>query len=238
MMACLARVPCRSPASLVSMTDLGKVAAWVLVAGLLSALAGPGAARATDGAPEPPAQETTSWAWSPSLLLYVVPQEPAYLQPTLSVDHGGLHLEGRYNYEGRETGSAWVGWNFSFGEDLRLGLTPMVGGVFGRTNGVATGLTITLDWGPLALWSQSEYVFDLADSSNDYFYVWSELSVTGPEWLRVGLVLQRTKVFETSTQVQGGPLVGVSFWKLSATAYLFAPGQPDQFVVVALAGAF
>jgi hypothetical protein len=93
-----------------------------------------------------------------------------------------LNLEARYDYEDRETGSAWLGENFS--------------------------------------------------------YVWSELSVTGPEWLRVGLVPQRTKLFEPSTQVQVGPLVGGSFWKISATAYLFAPGQPDQFVVVALAGAF
>jgi hypothetical protein len=149
-----------------------------------------------------------------------------------------LHLEARYNYEARETASAWLGANFTFGEDLELGLIPMVGGVFGQTSGIATGLTITLAWGPLALWSQSEYVFDLADSSNDFFYVWSELSVTWPEWLRAGVVLQRTRVFQTKTEVQGGPLLGVSFWKLSATAYLFAPGQADQFVVVALAGAF
>ena len=154
------------------------------------------------------------------------------------VDRGGLHLEGRYNYEARDTGSAWFGWNLSFGDELKFMVTPMVGGVFGQTRGIATGLTITLDWGPLALWSQSEYVFDLKDSSNDYFYVWSELSVTGPEWLRVGLVLQRTRVFQTATELQGGPLAGVSFWKLSGTVYFFSPGQDDQFVVVALAGTF
>jgi hypothetical protein len=234
-MRCAGRVLLAS----VPVTAPWKLAALVLVAGLMAALAAPGAARATDGAPEhPPAEEVTSWSWSPSLLLYVLPEGASYFQPTLAVDRGGLHLEGRYNYEARDTGSAWFGWNFSFGHELKFGFTPMVGGVFGQTNGVATGLTIELEWGPLALWSQSEYVFDLADSSNDYFYVWSELSVTGPEWLRVGMVLQRTKVFETSTQVQGGPLVGLTFWKLSATAYLFAPAQPDQFVVVALAGAF
>jgi len=179
-----------------------------------------------------------SWDVGASVLLYVLREEPNYFQPTVTVDHGMLHLEARYNYEARETASAWLGANFSFGDDLKLGLVPMVGGVFGQTRGIATGLTITLDWGPLALWSQSEYVFDLADSSNDYFYVWSELSVTGPEWLRVGLVLQRTRVFQTATELQGGPLAGVSFWKLSGTVYFFSPGQDDQFVVVALAGTF
>jgi hypothetical protein len=168
----------------------------------------------------------------------VLREETGYFQPTLAVNHGGLHLEGRYNYEARETGSAWVGWNFSFGEELRLGLTPMAGGVFGQTKGIAPGLTLTLEWGPLALWHQSEYLFDLADSAQSFFYVWSEISLTGPEWLRVGLVLQRTRAFQTDTEVQGGPLVGFMFWKLSATVYLFAPGQVDQFVVVAASGSF
>ena len=209
-----------------------------LAAALVAAVAAPASGRGGEGGAAPAAPEEPAWEWGPSVLLYLVPGETAYLQPTLTVDRGALHLEARYNYESRETASAWVGWNFSFGEELRLGLTPMVGGVFGQMNGIAPGLTLTLEWGPIALWSQSEYVFDLGDSSQSSFYAWTELSVTGPDWLRVGLVLQRTRAFETATEVQGGPLVGLSFWKLSATAYLFAPGQDDQFVVVALAGTF
>jgi hypothetical protein len=204
----------------------------------LAAVAVPASGRCGEGGAAPAAPEEPAWEWGPSVLLYLVPGETAYLQPTLTVDRGALHLEARYNYESRETASAWVGWNFSFGEELKLGLTPMLGGVFGQMNGIAPGLTLTLEWGPIALWSQSEYVFDLGDSSQSFFYAWTELSVTGPDWLRVGLVLQRTRAFETATEVQGGPLVGLSFWKLSATAYLFAPGQDDQFVVVALAGSF
>jgi hypothetical protein len=172
------------------------------------------------------------------VLLYALPGETDYLQPTLTVDRGPLHLEGRYNYEARETGSAWVGWNLSFGDELAFVVTPMVGGVFGQVQGIAPGLTFTVEWGPLSLWHQSEWVFDLVDSSRSFFYVWSELSVTGPEWLRVGVVLQRTRAFQTSTAVQGGPLLGVSFWKLSATVYLFSPGRDDQFVVVAAAATF
>jgi hypothetical protein len=178
------------------------------------------------------------WDWQPSLLYYVLAGGDGYFQPTLAANRGGLHLEGRYNYEARETGSAWVGWNLRFGEEWTFGLTPMLGAVFGQLKGIAPGLTFTLDWGPLALWSQSEYVFGLTELSQSYLYHWSELSVTGPGWLRIGLVLQRTHAFRTDTEVQGGPLVGFTFWKLSATAYLFAPGQMDQFVVVSAAGAF
>jgi hypothetical protein len=184
------------------------------------------------------AEAATSWEWGPSILLYLPRSQSAFLQPTLTADHGPVHLEARYNYEDRETGSAFVGWNLSFGEELRLGLTPALGGVFGRTNGIAPALTLTLEWGPLALWSQGEYVFVFGDSSASYFYCWSELSVTIDDWLRVGLALQRTRAFQTSTEFQGGPLLGISIWKLSATAYVFAPGRDEQFVVVALGGTF
>ena len=207
-----------------------------LAAAILAAIAAPMPGTAGDVAA--PAQEAATWEWGPSILLYVLPQESDFLQPTLTADHGALHLEARYNYEDRETGSAFVGWNLSFGEDLKFGFTPMLGGVFGRTNGIAPALTLTLEWGPLALWSQSEYVFDLGDRTASYFYSWSEFSFSNEDWLRIGLVLQRTRAFQTSTQVQGGPLVGVTLWKLSATVYLFAPGHADQFVVVALAGTF
>jgi hypothetical protein len=213
-----------------------------LAIALITAIAAPAPAwTGEDGAAPvaaPGASESAPWEWGPSVLLYVLRNEANYLQPTLTADRGALHLEGRYNYEDRETGSAFVGWNLSFGEELKFGLTPMLGGVFGRTNGIAPALTLTLEWGPIALWSQCEYVFDLGDSSGSFFYAWSELSVSIVDWLRAGLVLQRTRVFRTSTDFQGGPLLGVSIWKLTATAYLFAPGQDDQFFVVAIGGSF
>ncbi|MGA8892587.1 MAG: hypothetical protein WB493_13530 [Anaeromyxobacteraceae bacterium] len=218
-------------------TGSRRTLALALAALLVMGVVAPGPVAAGEGALRA-ATDGPGWEWGPSVLWYVLREERDYLQPTLTVDRGPLHLEGRYNYEARDTGSAWVGWNFTFGEDLRLGLTPMLGGVFGQMKGIAPGLTLTLEWGVLTFWSQSEYVFDLGDRSQSYFYVWSEFSVTGPEWLRVGVVLQRTRAFQTSTEVQGGPLIGFSFWRLSATAYLFAPGRQDQFLVLAVAGAF
>ncbi len=209
-----------------------------LVLTLAAALAAPASAMAEDDGGVHEAPAVSAWKWSPSVLFYVLPDEADYVQPTLTADRGALHLEGRYNYEARNTGSAWVGWNLSFGEELKLGLTPMVGSVFGQTKGVAPGLTLTLGWGPLALWSQSEYVFDLGDFSASYFYAWSELTGSIGDWLRVGVALQRTRFIHTSTEVVAGPLVGVSIWKLAATVYLFGPGQDSQYVVVAVAGNF
>ena len=219
------------------MTDLGTIAARVGMVALAASLAAPGACRATDGATEAATPESTFWAWSPSVLLYVVPGEPAYFQPTLAVDHGALHLEARYNYEARETASAWVGWNFSFGDDEARPHSH--GGWRLRADeGGRAGPHPRPVVGAAHLVVAERVRVRFGDESQSYLYVWSELSVTGPEWLRVGLVLQRTRAFQTETQVQGGPLAGVTFWKLSATVYFFAPGQEDQFVVVSASGSF
>jgi hypothetical protein len=121
-----------------------------LAIALVAAMAVPAPGRAGDGTAAPGAA-VPAWEWGPSVLLYILRDEADFLQPTLTADRGALHLEARYNYEDRETGSAFVGWNLSFGEELKLGLTPMLGGVFGRMNGIAPALTLTLEWGPLAL---------------------------------------------------------------------------------------
>ena len=68
-----------------------------------------------------------------------------------------------------------MGWNVGVGEKLRLDATLMAGGVFGNTNGVAPGYELTVSWGPLELYSEGEYVFDLEDSEGDFFYNWAQL---------------------------------------------------------------
>ena len=72
----------------------------------------------------PPEADDEAWAFSASAYTYVVPDDPAYVQPTVTADRGRLHLEARYNYESFDTGSAWIGCNFSVGEKLSLEFTP------------------------------------------------------------------------------------------------------------------
>src|SRR5262249_44183759 len=96
--------------------------------------------------PERLAQSTTqpaqvaSWSFSAVAYTYIVPHSRSYVQPTITADREWLHLEARYNYEDLETGSLWVGYNFSIGDKISLNITPMFGGVFGKTNGIAPGL--------------------------------------------------------------------------------------------------
>ena len=160
-----------------------------------------------------------------------MPDDRDYAQPTVAFDREWLHLEARYNYEGLDTGSAWVGYNFSGGEKLAWAFTPMIGGVFGNTTGIAPGYKGSLSWGKLELYTEGEYVFDPGDSSENFFYTWSEFSLAPVDWFRVGLVIQRTKLYETDFDIQRGFLAGVSFKRVDFTTYLFNPDDKPTVVL-------
>ncbi len=178
------------------------------------------------------------WAFSASVYTFIVPNESDYAQPTVTVDHGLLHLEARYNYEALKTGSTWVGCNFSGGGKLAWEITPMLGGVFGDVRGIAPGYSGSLSWWKLELYSEGEYVFDTGDSSESFFYNWSELTLAPVEWFRFGLVTQRTRVYQTDRDIQRGLLVGFSLKQLDLTAYVFNPDESKPTVVVAVALSF
>jgi hypothetical protein len=171
------------------------------------------------------------WEYSLKLDTFVVPHDRNFLNPNFTADRDTLHLEGRYNYEGLETGSVWLGYNLSTGKDLVFEATPMAGAVFGDTNGIAPGYSATLSYKKLELYSQGEYVFDLEDKSRNFFYNWSEVSYSPKEWVRAGIVAQRTKAYETSLDVQRGILAGLSYKKLNFTTYVFNWGWTDPTVV-------
>ena len=189
----------------------------------------------------PPAIEEASkkeWSFSLSAAAYFVPDDREYVQPTFTADYGWLHLEARYNYEDLETGSTWVGYNFSGGEKLPWEFTPMLGGVFGHTTGIAPGYKGSLGWWKLELYSESEFLFDVEDSSESFFYSWSELALAPVEWFRFGLVAQRTRLYEQDSDVQWGPLAGFSYKEASLSAYLFNLDEDRPTVVVAVGVGF
>jgi hypothetical protein len=162
-----------------------------------------------------------AWSFSVSAATYIVPNDQNYAQPTFTADRDWLHLEARYNYESLKTGSVWVGYNLSGGEKLEWEFTPMLGGVFGNTTGIAPGCKGSLSWWKLELYSEGEYVFDTGDSAGSFFYSWSELSLSPVEWFRFGLVGQRTRAYRTEVDIQRGLLVGFSYKEMDFTTYVF-----------------
>jgi hypothetical protein len=187
----------------------------------------------------PPAEEAeaTSTAWSFSILVdgFVVPDSEFFVSPIFSADHHWLHLEARYNYEDQRTGSLWAGYNFTAGHRVAIEVTPMLGGVFGNSNGIAPGYHISLAYWKVELSSSGEYVFNTDDHHASFFYSWPQVTFTPVDWLHAGFAAQRTKTYHTKLDVQRGPFLGFSHKSMSFTTYVFNPGL-DQPTVVFEAG--
>ena len=128
--------------------------------------------------PKPPSADAEPWEYSLTVDGYIIPGEDGYASPTFTADHNWLHLEARYNYENFRTGSLWAGYNFSWGKTWQFAVTPMIGGVFGRTNGIAPGCEASLAWKKLTLSIDNEYVFDTTSKSGNFYYTWPQLTYT------------------------------------------------------------
>ena len=95
------------------------------------------------------------WSFALTGFVFDPPEESPYFSPVFSADRGALHLEARYNYEGLDTGSVFIGRNFEAGENVTLTAVPIFGIVLGSTTGVAPGAEIEVAWRRLALYAES-----------------------------------------------------------------------------------
>ena len=180
--------------------------------------------------------DVKAWSLSLSATTYVVPDFREYVQPTFTADRDWFHLETRYNYENLNTGSIWLGYNFSGGEKLEWEFTPMLGGVFGDTIGIAPGYKMSLSYWKLEFSSEGEFVFDTRDEEGSFLYFWSELSIAPVDWFRFGLVGQRTRAYQSDVDIQRGLLVGVTYKQADFTTYVFNldHGKPTWVFAVSL----
>ena len=158
--------------------------------------------------------------------------DPFFILPLVTADKSYLHLEVRYNYESLNTASGWIGYNLKGGNNFDYIITPMLGGVIGRLDGVAGGLEITLNYFELQLFSEMEYVFDLESSENNFFYNWTDLTYAPHDWLWLGLSTQRNKVYQTNSYFQWGPFAGVGYDQLELTSYFYNPGSDDFYLIL------
>jgi hypothetical protein len=186
----------------------------------------------------PGAPAKVPWAISITVDGYIPPEQDGYVSPIIAADHGWLHLEARYNYEDQRTGSVWVGYNFSAGKTLVLNLTPMIGGVFGRTKGIAPGFEVSLSYKRITLFVPNEYVFDTSDIHKSFYYSDPQLTYSLTDWLRVGLAAQHTKALQTGLAVQRGFLVGVSHKHAEFTTYVYNAGWAEPTAVLEVGWSF
>lgn len=174
-------------------------------------------------------------SFNASAYFYAVPNDDNYLQPTIRADADRLHLEARYNYEGKETVSLWGGYLFRRDANIDMAFTPMLGLIAGKTSGVAPGAELWMGWKSVEFYTEGEYVFDNDNSDNSFFYSWSELVVNMPMQWRVGGAMQRTQTHDQPREFQGGVLVGTTLARVQVTAHVFDLDLDDKTFVLSAA---
>ena len=73
-------------------------------------------------------------------------------------------------------------------------------------------------------------VFDLEESDDSFLYTWSEATIALTDFLRAGLVVQRTRTYESGLDVQRGLLVELSRGRLSVGFHWFNPDRSEDQV--------
>jgi hypothetical protein len=179
----------------------------------------------------------SGWNHSLGISFYIF-KDDFFILPVYQVNKDWLHLEARYNYEDRNTFSAWFGYNFSGGNKFEYTITPMVGGIAGNTNGIAPGLEMDFNFYGFELYSESEFVFDLQDSEASFYYNWTDFSYSPNDWLWFGLSLQRTKLYETDLEIQRGLLLGGEYRWFGLSGYLYNLGWDDPYFIITLSVSF
>jgi hypothetical protein len=215
----------RLPSSVAALAAL-----LVLSANAASAQSGPSTAIIK---PQP---TPDAWSFTTYIDGYIAPHSSFLSSPVFTADHNHLHLEARYGYEDRYLGSLWAGCNFSGGSTLKWTLTPMLGVVVGQRTGLAPGLEGSLSYKPFSFSSSAEYVFDVKDHTNNFFYAWPQLTYAPVDWLRVGIAAQHTKLYNSKFNTDYGPEISVSHKRLYFTTYILNVDNPT--LILELGAAF
>jgi hypothetical protein len=184
-----------------------------------------------------PASDPPTWEFNAHANFYFIPDD-FFVLPVFQADKNKLHLEARYNYEDRETFSAWIGYIFQGGNTLEYTITPMLGGVVGRSDGIAPGLEVTLNFKGFELYSEGEFYLDFEASENHYLYNWTDLTYSPTDWLWFGISGQRTRAYQTALDIQRGLLIGVGLKNWELTTYAYNLGFEDPFVLVSISKQF
>jgi len=176
----------------------------------------------------------SQWEFSAAGYYYAWPEDSDILVGVFRQDLGNLHLEARYNYEGRNTASVFGGWTLSAGEPFTISLTPMAGVAFGSTTGVIPALEMSLGYGMIDFYAEGEYLIDIHDTSGNFFYSWLELGITPTDFFRGGLAAQRTRVVESPLEVDRGLFAQINPVPVSVYAYAFNLFTDNWFMVMAV----
>jgi hypothetical protein len=103
-------------------------------------------------------------------------------------------------------------------------VTPIVGGAWGSIRAFVPGVEASVSAGRFDFYVEGEYVRD-RDLNSSYLYAWSELGFKPVEWLRAGLVAQRTRAYGGERDIQRGPFAQLTWRNFTLGGFLVQPGR-------------
>lgn len=171
-------------------------------------------------------------------LYYAMRDEPDFGVGVASVNRGSFRFEARYNYEAKHAISAFVGWKFAGGDALTYEVTPIAGALFGTAHAVIPGVEASVAYRTFDAYVEAEYVIDSDHHSDSYFYAWSELGWRPVDWLRVGLVGQRTRVVHNDRDLQRGIFGQLTLGAVTIGLYAFNPDAGSRYAIVSVGMSF
>jgi len=211
--------------------------AWL--AGLVASTACAGEEDASAGSGRRAAPPTKpSWEFAATAYPTTVRNGDDYTSAIVAADRGALHLEGRISYEAVGARSAFAGWTFAGGDAIAWEVTPLLGGAWGSVNAFIPAVEASVAAGKFDFYVEGEYVRDHGDLHSSYFYAWSELGVRPVEWLRAGVVAQRTRAYGGERDLQRGPFAQLTWRRVTVGAFWFNPGSSEQVLVLSLGASF
>ncbi len=169
---------------------------------------------------------------------YAMGDAPDFGVAVAAFNYEALHLEARHNYEARHSTSVFAGWKFAGGDTVSYEVTPIFGGLFGDARAVIPGVEAALGWRTFDAYIEAEAVRDRNSNDDSYFYVWSELGWRPVEWLRLGLVGQRTRLVDNDRDIQRGVFAQATLGPATLSLYAFNPEAASRYVIVSLGLAF
>jgi len=183
--------------------------------------------------------DTPGWKYDITASYYSFRNQDDFTLAVARADRGALHFEARVNYEAIDSGSLFVGWKFSGGNKLTWEFTPILGAVFGQKEGIAPGFEASFAYGVVDFYTESEYVRDTEVKEDSFTYSWNELGITPFEWLRFGIVTQRSLAYQSDRDIQRGLFAQAMYRKATLGLYIFNPDDSDnRFAVFSLGAMF
>ena len=142
--------------------------------------------------------------------------------------------EARYNFDELKTFSLYAGRKFSGNGNLSWQATPMIGGLMGLMNGGSVGVNFGMDYRKIFFASQSQYSFSVENSTDKFFYNWSELGYNATSWLYAGLAMQQTNLYRTIGRLEPGCMIGFSIRNWTIPLYAFNTADQERYFVLGL----